>query len=63
MSHGPHHFRESELRRAIRAASKAKIEIARIDFHKDGFSIILGASDETIAQSEPQPPNNEWQVS
>lgn len=59
MSHGPQRFRESELRRAIKAARLAGVEIARYDFHKDGgFSIIPGkATDEPPAQTEPP---NEW---
>ena len=47
MSHGPQRFRESEMRRAIKAAGSAGIEIARIEVHKNGgFAIIPGKSDE-----------------
>jgi hypothetical protein len=61
MSHDPQRFRESELKRAIKAARSAGVEIARYDFHKDGgFSIIPGKpTDEPPAQSEP---SSEWQV-
>jgi hypothetical protein len=47
MSHGPQRFRESEIRRAIKAAGSAGIEIARIEIHKNGgFAIIPGKPDE-----------------
>jgi hypothetical protein len=43
MSHGPQRFRESEIRRAIKATRSAGIEIARVDINKDGgFAIIPG---------------------
>lgn len=60
MSHGPQRFRESEIRRAIKAARAAGLEIARLDINKDGgFAIIPGKpTDETAAQTEY--PLNEW---
>jgi hypothetical protein len=59
MSQRPSHFRESDVRRAIKAARLAGVEIARYDFHKDGgFSIIPAKpTDEAPAQTEPP---NEW---
>lgn len=61
MSHGPYRFRESDMRRAINAARKAGIEIARLDVNKDGgFAIIPGKPSEAPAQSEP--PDDEWKV-
>ena len=46
MSHGPYRFRETEMRRAIKAARSAGIEIARLDVNKDGgFAIIPGKPD------------------
>jgi hypothetical protein len=48
MSHGPYRFRESEVRRAIKAARSAGIEIGAttLRFYGDGFAIIPGKSDE-----------------
>jgi hypothetical protein len=47
MSHGPQRFRESEMRRAIKAAGSAGVEIARIEIHKSGgFAIIPSKPDE-----------------
>ena len=54
MSHGPQRFRESELKRAIKAARAAGVEIARYDFHKGGgFSIIPGTPGDKGVQANP----------
>jgi hypothetical protein len=47
MSRGPQRFRESEMRRAIKAARSAGIEIARIEVGPDGrVSLVPGKVDE-----------------
>lgn len=57
MSHGPQRFRESEIRRAIKAARSAGLEIARLDINKDGgFAIIPGTPTEPSTQSAPPNP-------
>jgi hypothetical protein len=56
MPRAPCSFRESEIRRAIKAAGSAGIEIARIEIHKNGgFSIIPGKPDEggNVGASNP----------
>lgn len=59
MSHGPQRLRESEVRRLIRAAQSAGVEIGRIEAGPDGcVALIPGKpTDETPPQSAPQ---NEW---
>jgi len=55
MSHGPHRFRESEMRRALRAMAALRIPVGRIDFDKNGgFAIIPGKATETSGE------RNEW---
>jgi hypothetical protein len=41
MSHGAYRFRESEVRRAIKAARSAGMEIARIELNKDGAIVVV----------------------
>ena len=41
MSHGPYRFRESELRRAIKAARSAGIEIDRFEIGTDGRIVVF----------------------
>ena len=55
MSHGPQRLRESEVRRLIRAAQSAGVEIGRIEAGPDGcVALIPGKpTDEPPAQSEP----------
>lgn len=62
MSHGPQRVRESEVRRLIRAAQSAGVEIGSIKAGPDGcVSLILGKpTDEPSAQGEP--PDDEWKT-
>jgi hypothetical protein len=57
MGRGPSSFREIDVRRAIKAARAAGIEVERIDVKKGGgFSIIPGKSGEQIdAATETNP--------
>jgi hypothetical protein len=41
MSHGPYRFRESEMRRAIKAARSAGIRIGRVELNKDGTIVVV----------------------
>jgi len=49
MARQPCTFRETDLKRALRATVAAGVEVARIDVTKDGFSIIA----ETGSQPAP----------
>jgi hypothetical protein len=52
MSASPYRFRETEMKRAIAAASKAGITVERIDVHRDGtFSIIPGKPSTSTQES------------
>jgi hypothetical protein len=52
MSASPYRFRETEMKRAIAAASKAGIMVERIDVHRDGtFSIIPGKPNASTQES------------
>jgi hypothetical protein len=55
MSHGPQRFRESEMRRAIKAARSAGIDIGRIDIGPDGRIAIIPGKAETDVRSETEP--------
>ena len=46
------------MRRAIKAARSAGIDIARVDVNDGGFAIIPGRVVETAASDETRP--NEW---
>jgi len=49
MSHGPYRFRESEMRRAIKAARSAGIEIARIELNRDGAIVVVPGKPAEVA--------------
>ncbi|HUI22324.1 MAG TPA: hypothetical protein VLZ74_14930 [Methylocella sp.] len=56
MSHGPQRFREAEMRRAIKAARSAGIEIARIEVGPDGrVSLVPGKANEGNNGDESNP--------
>lgn len=59
MGHGPCSFRESDLRRAIKAAHSAGIEIGRLEVGPDGRIAIIPGKPEPPAQSAPP---NEWDI-
>jgi hypothetical protein len=56
MARGACSFRESDVRRAIRAARAAGIEIGRIEVDKDGKIVVVAGKP---AEAEAKPAN-EW---
>jgi hypothetical protein len=56
MPRAPCSFTESEMRRAIKAAHSAGVEIARVEISKKGFAIIPGkpTDEPAAAHSEPE---------
>lgn len=57
MPRAPCSFSESEMRRAIKAARSAGIEIARVEINKQGFAIVPRKAAEGDPESETA---NEW---
>jgi hypothetical protein len=53
---GPCAFREADVRRSIRAARAAGLDIASVEFSKDGFRIVPKG----IAEAAPAQGTNEW---
>jgi hypothetical protein len=57
MGHGPCTFKEVDLIRALRAAKKAGVDVARAEVAKDGrIVLVLNKHGEMLPNSEP----NEW---
>ena len=57
MGHGPCTFKEVDLIRALRAAKKAGVEVARAEVAKDGkIILILDRSEKGLPEIE----RNEW---
>ena len=52
VSRGPQKFTESELTRALKAARKAGIEVARFEIDNDGKRIVVFAGKATDAGQE-----------
>ena len=57
MGHGPCTFKEVDLIRALRAAKKAGVEVARAEVGRDGkIVLVLNKDGEALPNSE----RNEW---
>ena len=57
MGHGPCTFKEVDLIRALRAAKKARVEVARAEVSKDGkIVLVLDKDGEGLHNCE----RNEW---
>jgi hypothetical protein len=56
MGHGPCTFKEADLTRALKAAQKAGVDVARAEVGRDGKIILVLNRDETQPNSE----HNEW---
>ena len=57
MGHGPCTFKEVDLIRALRAAKKARVEVARAEVGRDGkIVLVLNKDGEALPNSE----RNEW---
>jgi hypothetical protein len=57
MGHGPCTFKEVDLIRALRAAKKAGVEVARAEVGRDGkIVLVLNKGGEALPNSE----RNEW---
>ena len=57
MGHGPCTFKEVDLIRALRAANKAGVEVARAEVGRDGkIVLVLNKDGEALPNSE----RNEW---
>jgi biotin operon repressor len=53
-------FRATEVTRAVKALRKAGIDVARVDFTSDGFSIVPGTP--AADSEEPQNELNQWKA-
>jgi hypothetical protein len=63
MGHGPCTFKEADLARALRAARKAGIELARIEIDRDGKIVLVMGKVAELATLEGDKANierNEW---
>lgn len=57
MGHGPCTFKEIDLVRALRAAKKAGVDVARAEVAKDGkIVLVLNEADKATADTK----RNEW---
>jgi hypothetical protein len=57
MGHGPCTFKEVDLIRALRAAKKAGVDVARAEVNRDGtIVLVLNGSGEKLLNTE----RNEW---
>jgi hypothetical protein len=57
MGHGPNTFKESDLTRALRAAKKAGVDVARAEVARDGkIVLVLNGVAEKLHFGE----RNEW---
>jgi hypothetical protein len=59
MASGPSTFRQSDLARALRAASKAGIQIERFEVDRDG-KIVVFAGGAAAAEDNSGTNSNEW---
>jgi hypothetical protein len=56
MSRGAHHFRQSDLCKALKAATQAGLSVARFEIDKDGRIVVIAGKAGQDAVPEP----NEW---
>jgi len=57
MTRAPSIFRQQDLTKAIRGATKAGVNIARIEIARDGKIVIITAAEPTQLRAEEE---NEW---
>ena len=62
MGRGPCTFRQADVERAVRAADKAGVELARIEIAKDG-KIILVIDKSRNSNTGSEPDTNPWDSS
>jgi hypothetical protein len=56
MSKGAHTFRQSDLAKALKAATQAGLSVARFEIDRDGKIIVIAGQPAQDGLSEP----NEW---
>jgi hypothetical protein len=58
MARGPCTFRQTDIKRAIKGATAAGMEIARVEISKDGVIVMVPSKPEEPVDERPE--TNEW---
>jgi hypothetical protein len=56
MSHGPRTFKQQDMTRALLAAKKAGVPVARVEVDKDGKIVVIVGKPEDVEATQ----GNEW---
>jgi hypothetical protein len=58
MARGPCNFRQTDLKRAIKGARAAGMEVARVEINKDGVIVVVPSKPQEPADERSE--TNEW---